>query len=116
MYLLMYVNSELCETVATRRNKNTFKTQRNHCRAGVFTAHDSHIVRNEALFTFVSPEASSCSSRYTASLCAVRFFAFTPWLVLTGASFVHYATPVVVSSTSMKERFKFGRHNLNTVY
>ena len=74
MYSLMYVNSELCETIATRRNKNTFKTQSNHCRAGVFTAHDSRSVRNEALFAFV------CSSRYTASLCAVRFFAFTPWL------------------------------------
>ena len=53
-------------------------------------------VRNESLFAFVSPKASSCSSRYTASLCAVRFLPYTPWLRRMGASYVHCATTAVI--------------------
>ena len=96
MYSYMSVNSELWETIATRPNKNTFKTQHNDCPSGVFTSHDSCSVRNKALFMFVSPKASSCSSRYTASLCAIRFLPYTPWLRRMGASYVHRATTVVV--------------------
>ena len=53
-------------------------------------------VRNEALFAFVSPKASSCLLRYIASLCAVRFLPYTPWLRRMGASYVHCATTAVI--------------------
>ena len=51
-------------------NKNTFKMWCNNVRE-LFT-----LDVRKALFVFVAREASSCSSRYTASLCAVRFFVY----------------------------------------
>ena len=57
-----------------RPNKNVFKMQRNDVHE-LFTPHDSRYVHNEVFFTFVSLEVSNCSSRYTASLCVIRFFA-----------------------------------------
>ena len=60
--------------IVTKLNKNTFKMRCNDVRK-LFT-----LDVRKALYVFVAREASSCSSRYTASLCAVRFFVYTPLL------------------------------------